>query len=38
MNNEQSFPIIKRAGAFAAIVLFVAYIAVPIVIAARIVK
>ena len=38
LNSEQSFPIIKRAGAFAAIVLFAAYIAVPIVIATGILK
>jgi succinate dehydrogenase / fumarate reductase cytochrome b subunit len=38
MNSEQSLPVIKRAGAFAAAVLFLAYIAVPVVIAMRIVK
>lgn len=38
LNSEKSLPVIKRAGAFAAIVLFVAYIAVPVLIAMRIVK
>lgn len=38
LNSERSLPIIKRAGAFAAIVLFVAYIAVPVLIAMGIVK
>ncbi|MEK6743942.1 MAG: succinate dehydrogenase cytochrome b subunit [Nitrospirota bacterium] len=38
LNSEQSLPIIKRAGAFAAIVLFLAYIAVPVLIAMKIVR
>jgi len=38
LNSEESLPLIKRAGAFAAVILFLAYIAVPIVIAMRIVK
>jgi len=38
LNSEQSFPIIKRAGAFAAIVLFAAYVAIPVAIAAGILK
>jgi succinate dehydrogenase / fumarate reductase cytochrome b subunit len=36
--SEKSLPIVKLIGAVAAIVLFVAYIAIPIVIAAGIVK
>jgi len=38
LNSEKSLPIIKRAGAFAAIVLFVAYIAVPVLIATGVLK
>jgi succinate dehydrogenase / fumarate reductase cytochrome b subunit len=38
LNSEQSFPIIKRSGAVAAIILFIAYIAVPVVIATGIMK
>jgi succinate dehydrogenase / fumarate reductase cytochrome b subunit len=38
LNSDRSLPIIKRAGAVAAVVLFVAYIAVPLVIAAGILK
>jgi len=38
LNSEESLPVIKRAGAFAAIVLFLAYIAVPVLIAMRVVR
>jgi succinate dehydrogenase / fumarate reductase, cytochrome b subunit len=38
LTGEKSLPIIKRAGAFAAIILFLAYIAIPVVIATGIVK
>jgi len=38
LNNDQSLPIIKRAGAVAAVILFLAYIAVPVVIATGILK
>jgi succinate dehydrogenase / fumarate reductase cytochrome b subunit len=38
LNSEKSLPVIRRAGAAAAIVLFVAYIAAPVLIAMRIVK
>ena len=36
--GEKGLPIIKKAGAFAAVILFLAYIAIPVVIAAGIVK
>jgi len=38
LNSEKSLPIIKRLGAFAAIILFLAYIAVPVLIAMGILK
>lgn len=38
LNSEQSFPIVKRVSAFAAIVLFVAYVAIPVVIATGMLK
>jgi succinate dehydrogenase / fumarate reductase cytochrome b subunit len=38
LNSEKSLPVIKRTGAIAAVILFLAYIAVPIVIAMRIVR
>jgi succinate dehydrogenase / fumarate reductase, cytochrome b subunit len=38
LNSDRSFPIIKRSGVVAAIILFVAYIAVPVLIATGMVK
>ena len=38
LNSEKSLPVIKRAGAAAAVILFVAYIAVPVLIAMRLLK
>jgi succinate dehydrogenase / fumarate reductase cytochrome b subunit len=38
LNSEKSLPVIKRAGASAAVILLLAYIAVPVLIAMKIVK